>query len=453
MDIGDHRKNAAAGVCCAVLVLFLLVIYTDAYKELPMFHKHTLTVGVFSDSYWEVQNGYSYQILEDAIAAFEKQHPDIQVTYTSGILKADYSEWLAEQLLAGSAPDVFFVLSEDFNGLAEIGALKNLEDIIKKDKEFHEEDFYSSAYAYGRYDKMQYSLPFECAPKLMFLNKTILDREGLKIPDEEWTWDDFYEICEKVTKDTDGNGVVDQYGAAGYSWAEAFESNGIQLFNQKGTRCYLTGDQVETALIFMEKLEKLNQGFQVTTKDFDMGKVLFQPMSFSEYRAYKPYPLSIKKYTGFEWDCIPMPSGPDGDNISTLDTLLVAMNENTKHADTAWEFMKLLTSDTKIQSEIFDYSEGVSVLKEVTGSDQTLLRLMESSGDNQSMNLQILSDAVEHAVVASRFRNYDGAVAEVSKAVRWILDGNINISMGQIISSRTVNQYLERLKYEKDMDY
>ena len=182
----------------------------------------------------------------------------------------------------------------------------------------------------------------------------------------------------------------------------------------------------------MEKLENLYQGYHVTAKDFDMGSVLFQPMLFSEYRAYKPYPLSMKKYTDFEWDCIPMPAGPNGDNISTLDTLLVAMNETTKNTEPAWDFIKLLTYDPGIQSEIFDYSEGVSVLKEVTGSDQTLLRLMESSGDNQSMNLQILSDAVEHAVVAPRFRNYEGAVAEADKAVRWILDGSINISMGQI---------------------
>ena len=55
---------------------------------------------------------------------------------------------------------------------------------------------------------------------------------------------------------------------------------------------------------------------------------------------------------------------------------------------------------------------------------------MESSEDNQSMNLQILSDAVEYAVIAPKFRNYDGAVAEVYKVVCWILDGNININMG-----------------------
>lgn len=106
-----------------------------------------------------------------------------------------------------------------------------------------------------------------------------------------------------------------------------------------------------------------------------------------------------------------MPAGPEGDNISTLDTLLVAMNENAKCPEAAWDFIKVLTSNTEIQSEIFDYSEGVSVLKEVTESDQTLQQLIESSGESGSMNLAVLSDAVENAVIAPGFRGYDEAVA------------------------------------------
>lgn len=439
-----NRKNFLLGIVCALLLSGIGLICTNAYKKVSIFRDKIITIGVFSDSYWEVQNGYSYRILEDAIAVFEEQHPGVQVEYVSGILKNDYSEWLSEQLLSDKAPDVFFVLSEDFNDFAEVGALKDLTSLMEQDEEFQKERFYSSAYEYGQYDGVQYSLPYECAPKLMFVNKTILDKEGIDIPDDEWSWDEFYEVCEKTTKDTDGNGTIDQFGVVGYTWEEAFESNGIKLFNQRGTECYLTDDNVEEALVFMEKLEKLNNGYNATTKDFDLGNVVFQPMSFSEYRAYKPYPLSIKKYSGFEWGCIPMPSGPDGDNVSTLDTLLVAMNANTVNTQYAWDFMKILTCNVQIQSEIFEYSEGVSVLKEVTESDQTLHRLIESSGDSNSLNQQILSDAVENAVVAPRFRNYEEVIAEVDRAIESIIAGNANISMEQIIWNRKINKYLKR---------
>ncbi len=437
-----NRKNMIAGFFCALLLVLSGLLYFGGYEKLNA-DDNVITIGVFSDSYWEVQNGYSYQILEDAIEIFEKQHPGARVEYVSGILKEDYSEWLSEQILAGRAPDLFFVLPEDFNDLAELGALKDLTRLTGGDGEFDEKRFYSSAYRYGQYNGVQYSLPYECAPKLMFLNKSILKKEGVPLPGKEWTWEDFYEICSQVTKDTDGNGMADQFGVVGYGWEEAFESNGITLFNRKGTECYLTDEGVEDALVFLERLKELNVGYNVTAKDFDLGNVVFQPMWFSEYRAYKPYPLSIKKYSGFEWECIPMPAGPDGDNISTLNTLLIAMNEHTSHEEYAWDFMKTLTCDVGIQSEIFDYSEGVSVLKEVTESEETLKLLMESSGSGNSLNLQILSDAVENAVVTVRFRNYSEAMTKADEAVNAILEGNSNIRMAQIVWNRAINQYLK----------
>ncbi|MDE7415826.1 MAG: extracellular solute-binding protein [Lachnospiraceae bacterium] len=443
MERIKKNRNAILGIVCFLLLLLSWAICSNGYQKLPMFNRKVITIGVFSDSYWEVQNGYSYRILEDAIAIFEEQNPGVRVEYVSGILKEDYSEWLSEQLLSDQAPDIFFVLPDDFNDFVEVGALKNLTLMIGRDKEFDEDCFFSSAYQYGQYNGGQYALPYECAPKLMFVNRTILDRENIALPCKEWTWDDFYQICEAVTKDTDGNGVLDQFGVVNYTWEEAFESNGIILFNQNGTRCYLADEKVEPALVFIERLQEINNAYRVTSNDFDLGNVVFQPMSFSEYRAYKPYPLSIKKYSGFEWECIPMPAGPDGDNISTLDTLLIAMNENTQNAQYAWDFMKILTCNAQIQSEIFDYSEGVSVLREVTESEDTLRTLMESSGEGSSLNLQILSDAVENAVVTVRFRNYAEAVAEVDKAVDAIIEGNSNIHMGQIIWSRKINKFLK----------
>ncbi len=443
MDKDRKKKDFTAGILSVLLLFFALFVYFSAYRKIPLLEDKTITIGVFSDSYWEVQNGYSYRILEDAIQIFEEEHPGVTVEYVSGILKEDYSEWLAEQLLSENLPDVFWILGEDFNDLAEIGALKDLTPFIEKDREFHAEAFYFSAYDYGKYHETQFALPYECAPKLMFVNKSILDQEKLDIPKDTWTWDEFYKICQKVTKDTDGNGTVDQFGVIGYTWKEAFESNGVQLFNQQGTECYLTGAGVEEALTFIEKLDKLNDSYTVTGRDFDLGKVAFQPMSFSQYRAYKPYPLSIKKYSNFEWECIPMPAGPDGDNVSSIDTLMVAMNANTGKTQYAWDFIKTLTGNPQIQAEIFQYSEGVSVLKEVTESDRTLQQLIESSGSSNSMNLTILSDVVENAAITYRFRDYDKAAAEVDRAVNAILEGNSNISMAQIIWNRTINKSLK----------
>lgn len=446
MTVDVKIKNRWIAIMGTVLLFIAIFMMSDSYKNIKRIFSRrdiVITVGVFSDSYWEVQNGYSYQILDDAIELFGEEHPGVRVEYVSGILKENYTEWLAEQMILGKAPDIFMIFGENFNDFAEVGALKNLDSLIADDDSFIEEDFYSSALASGKYGNRQYALPYECAPKLMFVNKTILTAEGIEIPKEDWTWNDFYEICQMVTKDKDGNSVPDQFGVVGYTWADAFDSNGVTLFNEKGTECYLTDARVKEAILFMENLEQIYAGYNVTSKDFDLGRVAFQPMYFSQYRAYKPYPLSIKKYSDFEWECISMPSGPDGANISELDTLLLAMNNNTEQTEYAWEFMKLLTADERIQSKIFTYSEGVSVLRDVTESDNTLHLLMDGSGESSGLNLNILSYAVENAVVTPGFRKREEAVLEVDKAVRDIMNGSSNISMEQIVWNRKINNFLK----------
>lgn len=443
------KKNLAKLCILGALLLILLLIYVNELQKFLERNKNEITIGVFSDSYWDVQNGYSYQILDDAIRIFEEENPGIRVSYVSGIMKGDYSEWLAEELLKGTAPDLFFVSRNEFSDLAEIGAIKDLSELISEDETFDEEAFYKPAYESGKFRNGQYALPYECAPKLMFVNKSILNKENIPIPNNNWTWDKFYEICEKVTKDTNDNGIIDQFGVVGYSWEDAFYENEVHLFDEGGTQCSLTSDNVEESILLLEKLDSLSKGYRITAKDFDYGRVAFMPMSFSEYRAYKSYPLSIKKYSGFEWECIEMPAGPKGDNLSELDTLMIGMNRNTAQQDAAWEFLKLLTSDPRIQSEIFDYSEGVSVIRNVTESDETKIVLSRASGDHVTMSTAVLSGVLETAVNPPGFRSYENAMEQVNSVIESILEGNKNIKMELIVKNREINRYLQDLQLEK----
>lgn len=428
-------SSKAVTVTAALIMLAAALVYFDV---IPFGTDKTITIGVFSGSYWEVPNGNSYKIVDDAIKKFEAEHKGVKVEYISGVTRDDYSEWLAGRVLEGTAPDVFFVGSNDFNMLAELGALRDLSSVIEKDSGFNEEDYYSSAYSCGRHKEAQYALPFESAVYLMFVNKTMLANEGIEPPKADWTWADFYDICRRVTKDTDGDGRTDQYGVYGYTWKEAVTSNGTSVFADDGRQCRLSDDKVVQAVSFVERLEELNNGYEVTSDSFDLGKVAFQPLMFSEYRAYKPYPLRVKKYSGFEWDCITMPAGPSGGNISSMDTLMLAMNRGTKNKEYAWELMKTLAYDPEIQSEIFMYSEGVSPLKSVAQSESVIGLL----GQDGAVNFSLLDEAMKNAKVRPSFKNYTSAVKMVDTAVRDTIDGSANISMSLIKWQRDINSRL-----------
>ena len=434
----SRRLRVIISVLIAAAALFII---TGQVRRIRNSKEQVLTLGVFSDSYWGVQSGYANKIIDDAISRFEAEHPDVKVQYESGIMKTDYSEWLSEQMMKGTEPDVFFVPEADFSTFAQINALKNLNELIREDDSFRPEAFYKTAYEYGRFGGKQYALPFECAPNMMFVNKTILDGEKIDLPAEDWTWEDFYRICRMVTRDTDGTGIIDQFGTVNYSWIDAFDANGVELFDEKGKSCDFTVREIGDAIAFLERLDALSSGNSLSERNFSQGNVVFQPMLFSEYRAYKSQEMSFKKYSGFEWDCVTMPAGPSGDNFSRLDTLSIAMSENTTQEEMAWEFMKLLTTDPQIQSEIFEYSAGISVLPEVTQSEETRRRITQSTGTE--FNLDILESAMEKSVSRTRFRGFDNAQEEVGLAVRSILESNSNIQMEQIIWNRTINNYLK----------
>ncbi len=432
--IKDKRIRYA--LCLALLCAGIFFI-TDFRNSAPFKNNSVLTVGVFSDSYWNTANGYSHRIINDAISKYEAEHPHIKVVYESGILKEDYSEWLAEQMMKGEAPDVFFILPEDMNTMVGAGALENLTEFIRSDNDFDPANFYEAAYEYGSHDSYQYSLPFECAPELMFVNRSLLEAEGVKMPDKDWKWEDLRSICERVTRDSDQNGTTDQYGVANYRWEEAFSSNDVMLFNEAGTECYFTDEKAGNALAFLDSLEGLNIRNAGSTDYFEHGNVAFQPMYYSNYRAYVSNPVHASRYADFEWDFLTMPAGVDGDNSSRLDTLSVAMYSGSGMKEEAWEFIKLLTCDEEIQSEIFRYSEGISPCVSVTESE---LR------KNHHQSYETLVYAMTHAVSKHRFYGYNEAINAVDISVEEILNGNGNLRMEQIIQSRNINTFLKTLR-------
>ena len=116
--------------------LLLVLLLAGCGKE------NTLTVGVYSGSYWNTPNGDCYQILDNAIARFQEDHPGVKVEYVSGITTDGYSEWLAEKILKGTEPDLYFVLPEDFNLLVSSGALARLDGRMDSDPEFDSSAYY-----------------------------------------------------------------------------------------------------------------------------------------------------------------------------------------------------------------------------------------------------------------------------------------------------------------------
>ncbi len=404
-----------------------------------------LEFGMFTGSNWDVADASSLVMADKAIASFEESHPGVKVHYSSGILKEDYSEWCARNLLEGSLPDVFMVLDTDFSKYCSVGALKDLNELIENDKDFDLDAYFSTALNVGKNGETQYALPYEAVPTLMFVNKSLLAKEGIEMPKQDWTWDDMLDICKKVTKDTDGDGLLDQFGTYNYDWMDIINTSGAQVFSNNGDQVNFTTREVYNSLRYYRKILNLNQGQKVTQEDFNNGHVAFMPLTFAEYRTYKTYPYKIKKYMNFQWDCTTFPKGEKGENRSEVDALLIGISEKTIHEQLAWEFLKHLTYDQEVQQDIFRLSQGVSVLKDVTMSEEAAAIIQEDMDEGERViDSSLLGSVMEEGTIAPKFSKYSQVINLSNNEISSLIEENKDVESTMKILQRNINAFLKQ---------
>lgn len=421
MKVSKTKKLIITLISVSLVLIYCLI--NDPSREI------TLTLGLYAGSSWDVPNGESYQVIDQAIQKFEKKYPNVKIEYKSGIMKDDYSSWLANEITKGTTPDLFMVLSSDFNTLSSIGILKDLNHLIKEDQ-IDTSMFYQSALLAGN-NSSQYALPYEINPTIMCINHDLLTKENIEIPSSDWTIDDFYKICTQVTKDTNHDKSIDQYGCYGFDWKDAIDCYGLNIFEEDS--CYLDKKEVKEALSYLTKINELSKGYQISSEDFDQGKVAFCPLTFAQYRTYQPYPYRISKYTSFRWSCIPMPGTKTNTVTTHLDTSLIGMSSQTKHSQMAWEFLKMLTMDEDIQQSLLNNSKGASPLKKVMLSKKTKEILDTDTMSNASLNQDVLNKILENTLVEPKFKEYENILGKADYLINQSIDqGTIDNDLNKI---------------------
>ena len=141
----------------------------------------------------------------DLLKDWEKEN-DCKVNLT--VIPWDkYEETYTTALNSGEGPDVGYMYNEMFPTYIDAGAVEDLSSYVT-DEDKKEYKYLSN----GNMMDGQYGWPLVTGvPFVLYYNEDILNALGEKAPE---TWDDFARICQEATKDTDGDGKVDQYGFA-----------------------------------------------------------------------------------------------------------------------------------------------------------------------------------------------------------------------------------------------
>jgi ABC-type glycerol-3-phosphate transport system substrate-binding protein len=191
---------------------------------------------------------------EEITSAYDEAHQDyldwIQETYNFTIKQLATTSWgdspqdYANYATTGGDENYVFVL---YQGSALTSAVNSglMYDLSTLDcLDFSESKWDTSVKAALTKGDAIYGMrgiPHEATAGIYF-NKRLLEEAGIDPQtiydmqaNNEWTWDAFEELCQKVQKDTDNDGVIDQYAMTNFSstfYPAAVYSNGGQFIGK-----------------------------------------------------------------------------------------------------------------------------------------------------------------------------------------------------------------------------
>lgn len=262
-------------------------------------------------------------------------------------------------------------------------------------------------------------------------NKDMFEREGLEDPYElylrgEWTWDKVTELAKKLTKDTDGDGVIDQWGMTDI-WPHAAPSlmisNGgnVMRFDENGKAVYSMDERPALeALQQIYEWDQVHNVMQGSESDFIAGKVGL--LMLQSVHGLIP----INKQMEERYALVPNPRGPRMDKhtypkFSVAAFVLPANSEMP-------EALVALTNFLYREDDV-DEDQYIDTLVRDRNSARVLLEANSSwSGETFLMRSNEMLSLVEPAMNAVKAGEKSPAVAagEIRSAVQNLLDTMFN---------------------------
>lgn len=162
----------------------------------------------------------------------------------------------------------------------------------------------------------------------MFFNKRILQENGYD-PDYpydlqaqgKWTWETFEEMCKKLTRDTDNDGVIDQYAMSSFNTEFAYaalDSNGASIIGRNADGTYFNNAGSEKSMEAWNWIARMFAQYQLPQAEgaswdyfytaFINGETAF--LADQEYNAQPNGRFSSMKD---DWGFVCFPLGPSGD--------------------------------------------------------------------------------------------------------------------------------------------
>lgn len=252
-----------------------------------------------------------------------------------------YEDKVSAAAATNSLPDILMADGPNVASYAYSNMFIPIEDYFTEEDM---KDFLPSTIAQGTYDGHFYAVGMGEGIINIYYNKDMLDAAGITAPEkieDAWTWDEYYDVCKKLTKDGiyGGNFIQEKSG----EWIiVAFQpflvANGAQLLSDDGSKAegYINSEKAIQTGIYLQKFA--DEGLinvDPTAMEFQEGKCAT--------KLAGAWIIPTLEQADFNWGVtyIPQKEAYAG---STSGGWTVGVTPNCQNVDAAMEFIHYLSS-------------------------------------------------------------------------------------------------------------
>ncbi|MEM6801357.1 MAG: ABC transporter substrate-binding protein [Bacteroidota bacterium] len=281
------------------------------------------------------------KVIRSILTNFDKKYPELDYKYEP--IPGNYSEKIQLMLGTHTAPDLFWLKGYTSPSYLSFEVLKSLDSYIVSDEDFDNEDIFP-VFRNAFYHKGKcYGIAKDFNVYVLFYNTKLFEAAGIEAPPADWQ--ELYDISQKLTQDTDGNGKIDQYGLVIEPVHEMLMpfvfQNGGEFHDEEGN-LKLTEPAFIEATEFYLKLYKDG----VATIPTDMGAgwngdVMGRQQAAMCISGAWAIPYFQEQYPDLEYKVAILPKGKQRATLAFATAFVIG--HEAPYPDEAWELLSYMT--------------------------------------------------------------------------------------------------------------
>jgi multiple sugar transport system substrate-binding protein len=297
---------------------------------------------------WVASEEATRETIAKAIAAFEKQNPNVKVE-SLAIPFDQMRQQLITMAAGGNPPDVM-----QFSGpwSQELGAQGALVDLNEIAGESYLNDNYEGALEAGAYEGKLYAAPLSLTPHAFWYNKALMEQAGLDPEQPPTTMEELDQQMAQIKTELGPQGIypigidttkIDYALVQFWPWFYAFDARPLY-----GGEINFDTPQVGNALQWLRDTvnneytpvgQQIKEERELMAKD----KIVFKldgPYLVGILRSLNPDLEGDAFYEKFAVTTVPV--GANGESETLADIHQIGVSAQSEYQDVAWEFAKFL---------------------------------------------------------------------------------------------------------------